>query len=113
MKIIDVTRPDRLNKKPDKSITLLSSGNFFQHGFQIKQVLLKQYIEKSDEKQGDFSLITAFVDTDKGSVEMKYDEGYLGKNVLDRQAKFLTSNVGLSGLILRSVIALKEENKNK
>jgi len=53
-------------------------------------------------------LITSFVETDKGSVEMIYDEGFRGEDPLSRAAEFLTSNLGVSGLILRSIISLRK-----
>ena len=73
---------------------------------------LRLYIEKNDEKLGPFSLITSFVQTNKGSVEMIYDEGYRGEDSLNRTVKFLVSNMGLSALILRSIIALKSNISN-
>jgi len=42
---------------------------------------------------------------------MTYQEGYLGNDALEKTSSFLTSNLGISGLILRSVISLKEEIK--
>jgi hypothetical protein len=37
---------------------------------------------------------------------MVYDEGFRGNNTLERSSKFLTDNLGISGLILRSLIFL-------
>jgi len=37
---------------------------------------------------------------------MVYDEGFRGNNALERSGKFLTDNLGISGLILRSLIFL-------
>ena len=68
---------------------------------------MRLYIEKNDEKLGPFSLITSFVQTDKGSVEMIYDEGFRGNDSLNRAVQFLVSNLGLSALILRSIITLR------
>jgi len=70
---------------------------------------LRLYNERTDEKLGVYSLITSFVETDKGSVEMIYNEGFRGEDSLLRAAKFLTSNLGISGLILRSIISLREK----
>ncbi len=106
MKIIDVARPERVNRLPDRSVKLFS-GNYSEHGFIIKLVELRQYEEKSDS----YSLITSLVETDKGSVETTYSEGDVGKNSLDEARELLVSNLGLSGLILRSIITLKEEIK--
>ena len=110
MEIIDLHDPTRVSKTPDDVEVLFSSGNFIQDEFKISKVELRLYKEQTDEKLGDFSLITSFVETDKGSVEMIYDEGYRGNDVLMRTKEFLTSNLGISGLILRSVIALRGNN---
>jgi hypothetical protein len=107
MKIIDLHDPARVNRIPDQTEVLLSSGGFKDQEFLIKRVELRLYVEKIDETLGKFSLITSFVETDKGTVEMIYDEGYRGENSLNRTVKFLISNLGLSSLTLRSVITLK------
>ena len=112
MKIIDLHNPERVNHKPTQIEVLFSSGDFEEQGFLIKHVELRLYIEKIDEKLGQFSLITSFVQTDKGSVEMIYDEGYRGDDSLNRAVKFLISNLGLSALILRSTIVLKSNISN-
>ncbi len=109
MNIIDLHDPQRVNRTPDDVEVLLSSGNFVQDGFTISKVELRLYNERTDEKLGDYSLITSFVETDKGSVEMIYDEGFRGEEPLSRAAEFLTSNLGVSGLILRSIISLREK----
>ena len=109
MIIVDLHDPQRVNKTPDDVKVLLSSGNFTQDNFVISKVELRLYNERTDEKLGVYSLITSFVETDKGSVEMIYDEGFRGEDSLLRAAKFLTSNLGISGLILRSIISLREK----
>ena len=96
-----------MNRKPDQIEILFSSGDFEEQGFLVKQVELRLYVEKNDEKLGSFSLITSLVQTDKGSIEMIYDEGYRGDDSLNRAVNFLISNLGLSALILRSIISLK------
>ena len=105
--IVDLHDPQRVDRTPDDVHVLLSSGNFIQDEFKISKVELRLYLEKTDEKLGDYSLITSFVETDKGTVEMVYDEGYRGQDSLKRATEFLTSNLGISGLILRSVISLR------
>ncbi len=109
MIIVDLHDPQRVNRTPDDVKVLLSSGNFTQDNFVISKVELRLYNERTDEKLGVFSLITSFVETDKGSVEMIYDEGFRGEGPLLRAAEFLTSNLGISGLILRSIISLREK----
>ena len=99
--------PKRVNRKPDDVRVLLSSGEFIQDEFKISRVELRLYSERHDDRLGTFSLITSFVQTDKGSVEMIYDEGFRGDGPLLRASNFLASNLGISGLILRSVITLR------
>jgi len=113
LNIIDLHDPKRVNKQPNSVQTLFSSGDFQQDGFLIKKVELRLYLEKIDEKLGSFSLITSFVETDKGSVEMIYDEGFRGEDSLNRAVQFLKNNLGVSGLILRSIISLQTYLKNQ
>lgn len=105
-----MTNPDRVQREPDKILTLLESGNFLEQGFVIKKISLRLFVEKTDAKLGDYSLITSLVETDRGAVEMIYDEGYRGDNTLERAGNFITSNLGLSSIILRSIIALESKN---
>ena len=107
MNIVDLHDPSRVRKEADNVIVLLSEGDFVQDEFKISRVELRLYNEKVDEKLGKYSLITSFVETDKGSVEMIYDEGFRGEDALLRASDFLKSNLGISGLILRSVITLR------
>ena len=101
--------PDRIKKRPDSVNILLSDGGFIQDEFTISKVELRLYNEQADEKLGVYSLITSFVETDKGSVEMIYDEGFRGADSLSRASSFLIGNLGISALILRSVICLREK----
>ena len=105
-----MTNPDRIQREPDKILTLLESGNFLEQGFVIKKISLRLFVEKIDATLGDYSLITSLVETDKGDVEMIYDEGYRGENSLERAGSFITSNLGLSSIILRSIIAIESKN---
>ena len=109
MNIVDLHDPQRVDRTPDDVKILLSTGNFVQDDFVISKVELRLYNERTDEKLGNYSLITSFVETDKGSIEMIYDEGFRGEMPLSRAADFLTNNLGISGLILRSIISLREK----
>ena len=109
MNIVDLYNPQRINRNPDGVEVLFSSGNFVEQGFLVHTVELRLYLEKIDEKLGPYSLITSFVETDKGSVEMIYDEGFHGEDSLHRTVQFLTANLGISGLILRSIITLQDQ----
>ena len=106
MRYIDIPNPKRVDRSPDKIIELLSNGSITEKDFLIKNIQLRLYIEKYDKKLGKYSLITSFIETDKGSVEMIYDEGYRGNDALETSSKFLTENLGISSLILRSLIFL-------
>ena len=109
MRYIDISNPERVDRDPDKVIQLLSNGSIIEKGYKIKNIQLRLYIEKNDKKLGQYSLITSLVETDKGSVEMIYDQGYRGNNALETSSKCLTDNLGISGLILRSLIFLDEK----
>ncbi|MCH9659148.1 hypothetical protein K0U27_10780 [archaeon] len=109
MDIVDLHEPLRVSRTPDDVKVLLSSGNFMQDEFKISKIELRLYKEKTHEKLGEYSLITSYVETDKGTVEMIYDEGFRGENPMSRAAEFLTSNLGISALVLRSTISLREK----
>ena len=106
MRYIDISNPKRVDRNPDKITELLSNGSITEKGYVIKKIQLRLYIEKHDKKLGQYSLITSLIETDKGSVEMIYDEGYRGNDALETSSKFLTENLGVSSLILRSLIFL-------
>ena len=106
MRYIDISNPKRVDRNPDKIIELLSNGSITEKDYVIKNIQLRLYIEKYDKKLGQYSLITSLIETDKGSVEMIYDEGYRGNDALETSSKFLTENLGISSLILRSLIFL-------
>lgn len=113
VKVIEVTDSERIDRAPDKTIVLMSGGKFSERGHIVKSVMLNLYIQGRDEKLGPYSLITALVETDKGIIEMTFDEGYRGVNAIEEAAAFLTSHLGISGLILRSIIQLDQSvNKN-
>ena len=107
MDIIDLHDPSRVNRNPDDVKILLDNGDFIQDEFTISQIELRFYQEKIDEKLGPYSLITSFVKTNRGTIEMIYDEGFLGSDALSRAFGFLTTNLGLSALVLRSVISIR------
>ena len=106
LKVKDVADPHLIDRVPDKTIVLLSNGKFKENGFTVRSVCLNLYILRKDEKLGPYSILTAYVETDKGSIEMTYDEGYRGENALEEAVAFLTSHLGISALILRSTIQL-------
>jgi hypothetical protein len=98
--------PGRIKGPPAKSRVLMSDMQNVQ-GFSVTKVEMRQYVERTDERRGDYSLLTVTVDTDRGAVEMKYDEGFRGSDALDSAATMLTQYAGLSALINRALIELQ------
>ena len=109
MKFVDVPDSKRIEKEPDNRNVIFSDGKITQDGVEIKQIELLQYKIKTDENLGEYSVITALVDTDQGQIEILYDEGYRGDDALNESTNMLIQNLGLSGLILRSLISLKNK----
>jgi hypothetical protein len=106
MNVIDID-PDRISRPPDRLKVLLAQGSQQNQGFTIRRIEIRQYIERTDELLGEYSLLTAVIETDKGTVEMKYDEGFRGNDALDSTVTMLTQYVGLSALINRALIELQ------
>tara|TARA_B110000438_G_scaffold88302_1_gene87809 strand:- start:543 stop:890 length:348 start_codon:yes stop_codon:yes gene_type:complete len=109
MKFVDITDPQRIESKPNNRSIIFSEGTIVQDGVTIKQIELLQYKIKTDQNLGEYSIITALVDTDQGQIEILYDEGYRGNDALNESVNMLIQNLGLSGLILRSLISLKNK----
>jgi hypothetical protein len=109
MRFVDVPNPQQINRKPDNNIVILADGKIMQEDVEIKQIELLEYKIKNDENLGQYSIITALVDTDQGTIEILYDEGYRGDDALNESANMLIQNLGLSGLILRSLISIKNQ----
>lgn len=107
MRFITDVDPTRICRQADNSRILLSKGSQQNQGFKICTVEIRQYIERKDQRLGDYSLITVVVETDKGAVEMKYDEGFRGPDALDSVVVMLTKYVGLASLINRALIELQ------
>lgn len=99
--------PGRIRGPPAKSQVLMSGSMQYQ-GFTIKKIEMRQYVERTDKKLGDYSLLTVIVETDKGSIEMKYDEGFRGPDAFESAVVMLTQYAGFSSLINRALIALSE-----
>jgi len=113
VKIIDVVDSQRINRIHDKTVILMSSDKFLEHNHIVRNVHLNLYVQKKDDKLGPYSLITAFVETDEGTIEMTYNEGYMGENALEEAVAILTLHLGISGLISRSIIQLENLQKHE
>ena len=109
MKFVDVPDSKRIEREPDSRNVIFSDGKITQDDIEIQKIELLQYKIKNDEELGVYSIITALVDTDHGIIEILYDEGYRGDNALNESVNMLIQNLGLSGLILRSIISLKNQ----
>jgi hypothetical protein len=107
MKASDVD-PGRTGRLPDGVKVLLAGGAQKNQGFVIKRVELRRYVERRDERLGDYSLLTVVVETDKGTAELKYDEGFRGPDALESAATMLAQYVGLASLINRALIELQQ-----
>lgn len=107
MHIVDMYEPERVDRKPDQTRVIFTRNNSQLMEFVIFHLEMRLYTQNTDEKLGPFSLITVFVDTDMGSIEMLYDEGYRGHDALDRACKFITYQKGLSSMILRATMTLR------
>ena len=112
MKFIDIPDSQRIEREPDNRNMIFADGKIMQDGVEIKQIELLEYKIKKDETLGEYSIITALVDTDQGQIEILYDEGYRGNDALNESVNMLIQNLGLSGLILRSLISLKNKLGN-
>ena len=113
MKISDSIDSKFLNQEPEQSITLLSNGNSVQNGFRIKNLELRLYNNIIDDDSVPHSIITAYLETNKHTIESIYDEDNIGSNSLEISAKLLRNSLGLSGIILRLIISLEHKLKIK
>lgn len=102
--------PERTRNPPKKS-TILFEGRMENHGHVITRVVMRQYVEREHEELGHYSLLTVAVETDRGSVEMKYDEGFRGEDALESAAAFLKQYVGLGSLVNRTIIELEKQDE--
>ncbi|HEX9678808.1 hypothetical protein [Nitrososphaera sp.] len=97
--------PGRIKGTPAKAMPLLQ-GAMQAQGISIARIEMRQYVERKDERLGDYSLLTVVVETDKGAVEMKYDEGFRGPDALESAVKMLLQYSGLAALVNRALIEL-------
>ena len=108
-RIVLVPDPARVGREPGGVCVIFEGGGFRERGREVTRVELRLYREGGGAGPGGHPLITSVVYTDAGSVEMVYGEGFRGDDPLGREARFLSDNLGVSGVILRSVVALDGE----
>lgn len=96
-----------LQKTPKKSFIILSNFMYDAVHF-IKKLELSFYITNKHSTLGDYSILIISLETNKGTIIMKYDEGYRGDNAFDNTIEILTQYSGLSSLINRALIELDQ-----
>ena len=106
MRVSDIDS-SRISRPADKIHFLLTDGSQKNQGFVIRKIEMRQYIERRDHKLGDYSLLTVTVETDRGTAELKYDEGFKGPDALESAVTMLTQYFGLASLINRALIELQ------
>ena len=92
-------RPIRIVKVSEKSL-------FFQE-VEIRTLDLRQYFPRSHAQGTDTCLYTVFIQTNRGSLEMKYIESQCTSQELDRISSVLMDLTGISSLINRMIIELE------
>ena len=103
--ILDLETNNLLQQSPKNSKIILINIMYDNIHF-IKKLELLMYITNNHKILGDYSILVSIIETDKGTVIMKYDEGYRGKDVFDNSIKMLTQYSVLSSLINRALIEL-------
>ena len=78
-----------------------------ERGFAVSKIELCLYMIRTHEDLGPYSLITTVVHTDKGSIEMFYDEGFRGRDPLGKESRFLVNHLGILGVVHRSLVSLE------
>jgi hypothetical protein len=96
-----------LQKTPKKSITILSNVMYDTIYF-IEKLELLFYITNKHLTLGEYSISIISLETNKGTIIMKYDEGYRGYNAFNNAIEILTHYSGLSSLINRALIELDQ-----
>jgi len=94
---------------PDAVLPILASGSITQDEFTISRIEMRLYTDekKRDPVRGPYSVITTYVRTDRGSIEMVYDKGFRGPDPLESAARLVSESLGPAALVQRSVISLR------
>ena len=103
--ILDLETNNLLQQSPKNSKIILSNIMYDSIHF-IKKLELLMYITNNHKILGDYSILVSIIETDKGTVIMKYDEGYRGNDAFDNAIEMLTQFNGVSSLINRALIEL-------
>ncbi|MXY61523.1 MAG: hypothetical protein F4Y82_05380 [Cenarchaeum sp. SB0665_bin_23] len=102
MNVIDI--PDVIIQKiPDDVATLLQEP-LRVHDMLIKKIEFQLYRITRDNKPS--YVIVAYLDMNEHTVQMTYDEGLWKEDVFTEVVNFITSQLGISAIILRARILL-------
>lgn len=103
--ILDHETNKLLQKPPNKSKIILRNI-VYDSIYVIKKLELSIYTTNNHRILGDYSILVIIIETNKGTVIMKYDEGYRGKDAFDNAIEMLTQYNGVSSVINRALIEL-------
>jgi hypothetical protein len=98
----------RLSKEPIEKVVLFEGVTLSVDKVSIERVELRHYRERLDVQKGFYSLITVYLKSSKGEIELKFDEGFKGNDPLPELSLILMKYVGLESLLNRLMIALDE-----
>ena len=103
----DIER-DRILNAPKDKIVLYDAASLSVDNTSIERVELRLYREKLNKEKGFYSLITVYLKSNRGEIELKFDEGFKGIDPLPEISAILVRHVGLESLINRLIIGLDE-----
>ena len=98
----------RISNAPIDKVVLLEGISLSVDNITIERVELRQYKEGLEKEKGPYSLITVYLKSSKGEIELKFDEGFKGNNPLPEISLILMKYIGLESLINRLVISFNE-----
>ncbi|MGH9977785.1 MAG: hypothetical protein ACRD8Z_18410 [Nitrososphaeraceae archaeon] len=98
----------RISNVPIDKAVLFEGVSLSVDNVTINRVELRQYLESLDQKKGIYSLITVYLKSSRGEMELKFDEGFKGKNPLPEISLILKKYIGLESLLNRLVISFNE-----
>jgi hypothetical protein len=98
----------RISGAPIDKAVLFEGVSLSVDNVMIDRVELRQYLESLDQEKGIYSLITVYLKSNRGEMELKFDEGFKGKNPLPEISLILTKYIGLESLLNRLVLAFDE-----
>lgn len=98
---------ERIKKKIPIKSEILISNTKYNDTYYLKEVRLEQYVERCDKKFGNYYLVILHIQTNKGNVLMKFDEGYREKYSFELMIELIKKFEGFSSLINRAIIELE------